>query len=50
MTTQQLANLLKVQHELVRDAAGETLRRTKGTFTYDEAMTIRNKIASWGRI
>lgn len=50
MTTLQIANLMGVQHELVRDAAGETLHRTKGTFTYDEAMTIRKKIASWGRI
>jgi hypothetical protein len=47
MTTQQLANLMGVQHELVRDAAGELLGRTKGIFTYDEAMKIRGKICQW---
>jgi hypothetical protein len=50
VTTIVIANLLGVQHELVRDAAGEMFGRVKGEFTYQQAMGIRTKLAQWGKL
>lgn len=50
MTSLQLANLLNVQHELVRDAAGGLFSRTKGTFTHEQAMSIRKQLVAWGKL
>ena len=50
MKTQQIASFLGVQHELVRDAAGELFSRCSGVFSESEQAAIRAKIAQWERL
>jgi hypothetical protein len=52
MTCLQVAMLLGVQLELVRDAAGSLFQRcgAKDTFTFSEAFQIRIKLMQWGKI
>jgi hypothetical protein len=48
LTTERLAKIFNVQHELVRDAAGALFQRTAGTFGAVEALQIRRKLVEWG--
>ena len=52
MKTINIARLLNVQHELVRDAAGELYQRCSATdtFTGEEFIGIMNKLIVWGKI
>ncbi len=50
MTTKELAELLGVQHELVRDAAGTVYGRPDGRFRHVECMAIRDCLVTWGRL
>jgi hypothetical protein len=52
MTTQEIACLMGVQMELVRDAAGSLYSRcgSRETFTFSEAMMIRMLLIQWGKV
>lgn len=47
LTTQQIATRLGVQHELVRDAAGQLFSRTKGLFPAHAVSRITSLIELW---
>ena len=50
VTTLQIAYAYRIQHELIRDAAGSLFGRTAGTFTTAETVDIMRKLAEWKRL
>jgi hypothetical protein len=50
MTTTELATLIGVHHELIRDAAGSLYQRTSGLFKIHQAIAIRSVLVQWGKV